>query len=599
MKRIYLLAAFIIALQGLNAQSNISLTSSEAENILTGNYDPASYQAGVVITDHRQIICELDNSVSTDSLKAYLEVLETFQTRHTYSDTVSPIHGIGAARRWVYSKFKQFRSRNDNRLIPAYLEFDRLAGLCGDGLGFKNVLGVLPGTDTTDPSVIILEAHMDSRCESNCDTSCYAPGMDDNGSGTALVMELARVMSRYSFKHTLVFMLTVGEEQGLYGADAMSLYCLNNNVSVRAVQNNDVIGGVICGATSSPPSCPFEDHIDSTHVRLFSHGNFAFEHRSFARTIKMYNEEKLSPISSVPMTINIIGQEDRVGRGGDHIPFRQDGFRNVRFTSANEHGHGAPGAGYTDRQHTVNDILGIDTDNDNAIDSFYVDLNYLRRNAMINGSSATLLAQGPDAPGFILHDEPGGLRVEITSLTSMPEFRVGMRTTANIEFEQVYSFSGTSFVIPGQVMGSNYFVSVAAIDGNQIMGPFTAEQRAITDANTASAPQDSLPHKLSCASVGIKEIRKSRNRALQLLPCTPNPLLDYTNISVRVSKEIAYGEAVIKVKDSKGVEVASLPIVLKPGESTIRYEHQGASGVYYYSLVVDRQVIKTMKMIVE
>ncbi|MFM8243385.1 MAG: M28 family peptidase, partial [Crocinitomicaceae bacterium] len=125
----------------------------------------------------------------------------------------------GAARRWAFQKFSSFSAQAENRLIPSYFQFDKT--IC-NVTQHRNVIGVLPGTDTSNHEVIIIEGHMDSRCENECDITCQAQGIEDNASGSALVFELARVMSKCSYKNTLVFMLTIGEEQGLYGADAFA-----------------------------------------------------------------------------------------------------------------------------------------------------------------------------------------------------------------------------------------------------------------------------------------------------------------------------------------------------------------------------------------
>jgi hypothetical protein len=214
--------------------------------------------------------------------------------------------------------------------------------------------------------------------------------MEDNGSGTVLVMELARIMTKYAYNHTIVFALVTAEDQGLYGAKAFSQWVVDNNVRLRAVLNNDCIGGITCGQTASPPGCPGLNAIDSTHVRIFSYSpstdsNKVSPHKQLARYIRLQQEEKINPLLATPMTINIILTEDRGGRSGDHMPFRQKGYTAIRFTSRNESGNGSGTP--PDRQHSVRDILGVDTSvpPDGVIDSFYVDPGYLRRNLIMNG----------------------------------------------------------------------------------------------------------------------------------------------------------------------------------------------------------------------
>ncbi|MCH8317909.1 MAG: M28 family peptidase, partial [Bacteroidetes bacterium] len=362
MKKIIILFVAILLNNLLLAQTpfNILVTNPIAEDVLLGNYDPANYTPSIIINNADTIIAGIKSEVSADSLHSLLKKLGTFHNRNTYSDTISDSIGIGAARRWVYSYFQNISADNENRLIPSYLQYD-LSALgpvnCFAGQ-FRNTFAVLPGMDTTNPSIVIFSAHMDSRCEAPCDGICKAHGIEDNGSGTALVMELARVMSKYSYNSTFVFLLTVAEEQGLYGAKAFSSYAFNNNLPIKAVQNNDVIGGIICGNTASPPTnCTQMGQIDSMQVRIFSDGTLTLTHRGYARYIKLLYLEKLISIVDVPMTINIMNQEDRDFRGGDHQAFREKGFTAVRFTAQHEHGNGSGTP--PDRTHTPTDLLGV------------------------------------------------------------------------------------------------------------------------------------------------------------------------------------------------------------------------------------------------
>ena len=161
-----------------------------ADQILRGNFNPSDFQSTVVVEHPQTIIENIQNQVNTDSIIRYLEVLSSFETRNSGSDTLSNERGFGAARRWVFSKFQQFSEQNENRLIPSYLQFD--LEICGINQ-HRNIFGVLPGSDVDNHNVIIVEAHMDSRCENVCDVDCLAEGVEDNGSGTALVLELSLI----------------------------------------------------------------------------------------------------------------------------------------------------------------------------------------------------------------------------------------------------------------------------------------------------------------------------------------------------------------------------------------------------------------------
>ncbi len=577
--------------------TNITVTNATAEQVLKGQYTPSDFAATQVIDDHEVILCEMRWGLNPDSLKSYLIQLEAFHTRHSYSDTLSATTGIGAARRWALGKFQQFRAVNEDRLLPTYLKFDWPNGSCGDAFGWKNVLGVLPGSDNADHQLIIVEAHLDSRCAGDCDTACAAPGMEDNGSGAALVLELARVMSRYSFRHTIVFMLTTGEEQGLVGADAMAEWCDVNGIAIKGVQNNDIVGGVLCGQTSSAPSCEAPGSVDSLQVRLFSNGSTSQVHRGFARSLKLFYQEKLQSQMAVPMAISIIPQEDRDGRGGDHIPFRTRGYRNVRFTSANEHGNASvDSVWYTDHQHTSSDVLGVDTDGDQLVDSFFVDFNYLQRNALINGMGATLLALGPQPPTFTVLDEPTGLRVLITGGFNSA-YRIGVRPSgADPEFEAVYLTTDTSFAVPGLEAGTTYYISCAAVNAQGITSPFSREYGKSNDADTPLAPTDPLPYGLDCWGIGIPVVQLLRTDAL--LRAYPNPTSGLTTFTIEVPTLQGRHEAYLEIFDAQGRAVDRVPFRLVPGANTVAYMPRHGSGAYMARLMVDGRLLGSEQVVV-
>lgn len=579
MKNTLTLFGMLIALAGV-AQTNIQVTHLEVDNILKGIYDPDDYVQSNPVTNPQTIIQGIQSEVNPDSLKQYIIQLASFQTRNTGSDTLSSTEGIGAARNWVFNKFQEFSAQNEGRLRPAFLKFEE--NICGMS-EHKNVLGVLPGTDLSDPSIIVIEGHMDSRCDGGCDIDCQAEGVEDNASGTALVIELARVFSKYSFPQTIVFMTTTGEEQGLWGAYAMSNYCENENIPVKAVLNNDVIGGVACGETSSAPSCPGLDDIDSTQVRLFSSGNFNSSHKQLARFVKLEYQEELLPLVDVPMMVTIMTSEDRAGRGGDHIPFRMNGFSAIRFTSANEHGDASNGPGYEDRQHTSEDILGVDTNNDQEIDSFFVDFNYLARNARINGTAATVIAHGPETPDFHLlgygtAEEPI-LDVTIDDYTPGMTYRIALRSSAN-DWDSVYTTTQQfNQLTPPEA--TVHYVSVAAVDANGLESLFGEEKRAFK------------------TQLGLEDIDLSEaENGLQLMQNRPNPFDESTFISVFAAANEVDKNASIVIRDLTGKTIQRFDFVLTEGMNDIEYFHGfGKTGTFLYSLEVEGQLIASKQMV--
>lgn len=575
MKRAILLSVCLLAFYGLHAQTNMLSTNPVAEQVMLGNYNPATYQPSVVINKPNDISKGINDRVSADSLKSYMLALNTFQNRNTGSDTISNTKGIGAARRWAYGKFEQFSSQNENRLITSYLQFDQL--ICNMEQ-HRNVFAVLPGTDVSDKSIIIVEAHLDSRCADNCDTSCIAQGMEDNATGSALVLELARIMSKYSFKNTIVFILTTSEEQGLNGARAFAKYCKQKGIEIKAVLNNDVVGSVICGQTASPPGCMGAETIDSTNLRIFSSGGFNSPHKQLARFIKLEYKEMLADKIAVPMTVNIMTPIDRSGRGGDHIPFTDEKYTSIRFCAANEHGNAdVSNPNYSDRQHTSGDIIGLDTDMDMIVDYFYIDFNYLARMTIINGNAAAMAGIGPATPEFDIATTPGeqGLSVFINTQKQYQNYRVAVRSTTN-DWDSVFTITGSDhgYVFTGDM--ATKYISVASVDADGVESLFSEEK---------------------IAKVSVNEIQKEQQN-IELLQNRPNPFDGETVIGVFVAENAKAENAFISVTDITGKEIKRLPISLHKGVNEVTYEHgYGVTGSYTYTLVVNGEKVQSKRMI--
>lgn len=578
MHKIYLLVlSFLPAL--LQAQTNFLHTNPLAERVLLGNYNANDFSPGNLNpVDPFAIGADVQARISPDSLKSYILRLSAFGNRNTNSDTVSNTFGIGAARRWVYDQFSQYSNANDNRLVVSYFQFDQL--ICSTSQ-HRNIVAVLPGLDPTNNGVVLIEGHIDSRCSGLCDALCVAEGVEDNATGTALVMELARVMSQYRYNNTIVFMVTIGEEQGLYGAGAYATYAQQKSIPMRAVLNNDVIGGIICGKTSSLPSCPGLNDIDSTSVRLFSSGGYNSRNKQLARFIKLQYGENLKPQANVPMNVRIMSPEDRTGRGGDHIPFREKGFPAMRFTSANEHGDASNLPDYTDRQHTSEDVLGIDRDNDAIVDSFFVDFNYLARNAMINANAAAIVARGvPGPPTFTAARAGNVLTVSFDPApTAGQTIRVAIRTLTN-DWDTVYAVTGVAAAtFPCSPTGA-LFVSLANTDEWGAESLFGQEKVVASSTGTEDVQIPDLQ----------PNIRLFQNR--------PNPFDEATWISFWVENMPDYREALLQITDIRGNPVQHIPVSLQQGMNEILYTHgYGQQGSFVYTLLVDGQPVDSRQMI--
>jgi hypothetical protein len=344
------------------------------------------------------------------------------------------------------------------------------------------------------------------------------------------------------------------------------------------VLNNDVIGGIICGETSSAPSCPGLNHVDSTQVRLFSNGGFNSKHKQLVRFIKLQYQEELLPMVSVPMMVTVMSAEDRTGRGGDHIPFREKGFAAMRFTSANEHGNAAVGPDYHDRQHTSDDILGVDTNGDNIVDSFFVDFNYLTRNSIINGVAAAMAAIGPKTPTFDAARSGDDIVVDINDPFNYNSYRVAVRTETN-DWDTVYTLQGSASGNFTTTSNEQFIVSVASVDSNGIESLFSNE--------------------IMLMPVGVDELLENETSAnLELLQNRPNPFDETTIISFFAKEVPDYQKAQILITDLNGRVIQTMETNIHAGVNEIWYEHgYNTVGTFMYSLVVDGKVIGTKAMV--
>ncbi len=301
--------------------------------------------SGIVFGQHVKIdkklpiIEEIVSKISYDNIVEMHDILCSFETRNTFSDTVSSTRGIGAARRYIYKKFKEFSDANGGRMKVYFDAFDHeltgrtraVAERTGQNTyRMVNVVAVLPGK--TDDLRFIINGHYDTIPipSKGLDGVTPNPGANDDASGTVVTMELARVLSQYKFDHTLVFAAFVAEEQGLLGAHHMAQTAEDEGWEIGGVVGDDMVGSIEGG----------NGIIDGSGVRVFSQGPEDSIHRHFARYCK-YVGEPYAP----ELKLNMIFRNDRFGRGGDHSAFVRRGFTGIRFTELNE---------YFERQHGTN-----------------------------------------------------------------------------------------------------------------------------------------------------------------------------------------------------------------------------------------------------
>jgi len=228
--------------------------------------------AGVVYLCPAQTIIvrdpEIENmvkEVNPDSLHSYIMGMVAFGTRSTVSAVTDKKRGIGAARNWVLAKFNQWVAASGGRLTAVIdtTMYPADGNRVKEAINLGNVVATLKGTDPNDTRIFIISGHLDSRRTDVMNGTDDAPGANDDGSGSAAVLECARVMSRHSFPATIIFVTVSGEEQGLLGSTYMAKKARAAGWNIEAVLNNDIMGGNNSNETGI---------IDNTRVRVFSEG---------------------------------------------------------------------------------------------------------------------------------------------------------------------------------------------------------------------------------------------------------------------------------------------------------------------------------------
>jgi len=303
------------------------------------------------------------DAVSQDRIAETLKKLESFGTRNTNSGTISPTQGIEPARQWIFDQFKSFSPRLQVRLDTFHVP---KGGRVTQDVDIANVVAVLPGTTEPD-RIFVIGGHYDTINMTRPDPNNPqpfppAPGVDDDGSGTATTLELARIMSQYEFRHTIVFIAFVAEEQGLLGATHFAQEARQQNQLIDGVLNNDIIGTAVAGNGRS----------DTHSIHIFSPEPMDSNARQLARYVKEIGERYVPE-----MDVQLIYRADRFGRGGDHTPFNREGFAAVRFTTANEN---------FSHQHSIQDNFEN------------VSVPYVTRVAKVDAAALASLALAPKAP---------------------------------------------------------------------------------------------------------------------------------------------------------------------------------------------------------
>ena len=442
-----------------------------------------AYGASAQVADVDGRVTALVASVSEERLGAILKKLESFETRSTLSSTSSTTRGIGAAREWILNELKSYSPK-------LQVSFDTYEvapqGRITHQVELRNVVAVLPGRT---PRRIYISGHYDTLArpggqgasnagtpvdsdagsarpaDSNAPLDNLAPGVNDDGSGTALTIELARVFSQSSidFDATLVFMCHAGEEQGLVGARLHAQRAVAEKIPIEAVFNNDIVGndkggsGIVDGAT----------------IRVYSEGPEDSMSRALARYIQRWGGRYVPSHK-----VRLMARPDRFGRGGDHSAYNQLGFTAVGFRESREN--------FT-RQHDVRDTYAG------------ISLPYLAQNARVNAAAAATLALAPAAPGVVsdrgqpmITRAPSGYDASLqwTPARRAVAYRVFWREAWGPDWQHDLLVGDVTTLVLRNMQIDDYVFGVAAVDAaghESLVAAYVSPPRANTPIKESGA----------------------------------------------------------------------------------------------------------------
>src|SRR5689334_8179247 len=336
-------------------------------------------------------ITNIVREIDAKNIERTIRQLVSFGTRNTLSEQNDPKRGIGAARDWLYGEFLKAAEASGGRMTVEKQSFEQpKAARVPQPTVLTNIVATLKGTQPESASrIYVVSGHYDSMCSSPTDAKCDAPGANDDASGTAAVLEMARVMAKYKFDATIVFMTVPGEEQGLLGATHFAEEAKKANMDIEAMFTNDIIGSSLGANGVKDPhtvrvfseGVPSNETTQEAATRRSVGGENDSQSRQLARFIKEVGERYVPS-----MKVWMIYRRDRYGRGGDHQPFLERGYAAVRFTEPNEN--------YQHQHQNVRIENGIQYGDLPQFDDF----NYIASVARVNAASLAALASAPARP---------------------------------------------------------------------------------------------------------------------------------------------------------------------------------------------------------
>ncbi|WNW02687.1 M28 family metallopeptidase [Tenacibaculum sp. HL-MS23] len=405
-------------------------------------------------------IYDIINTISSDRIKADIKTLTEFGTRNTFSDTISNTRGIGAARRWIKSEFdkistdcnncintmyqKDFVTKEGNRRVP-------------HDAWIVNVVAIQKGTKYPN-RYVIMSGDIDSRASNTMDFTTDAPGANDNASGMAGTIEAARVLSKYQFESSIVYVGLSGEEQGLFGGAGLAKYAKKQGWDIIGVLNNDMIGNItgVDGVIDNRSFRIFSEPVPANEterqrkMRRFYGGEVDGISRQLARYIHKTTKTYMPEMN--PMMIYRL---DRFGRGGHHRPFNDLGFAGIRIMEAHEN--------YTQQHQDIRIEKGIEYG-----DTFkHVNFGYAKKLTSVNAITMANLALAPPSPKEVAI---GGIveasaKLKWNKVKGAKGYKIYWRDTTSPTWDNARYVETTEFTLDGIVI-DNFFFGVASVGQN-------------------------------------------------------------------------------------------------------------------------------------
>lgn len=420
------------------------------------------YPQNLISQNTDQLIYDIIDSVSAARIEKDIRILADFGTRNTFSDTVSDTRGIGAARRWIKSEFDLI-SKNCGNCMNVFYQKDFVTKEDGNRIPFNawvvNVVAVQKGTKYPN-RYIIMSGDIDSRASDTMDFETEAPGANDNASGMAGAIEAARILSKYEFESSIVYVGLSGEEQGLFGGKGLAEYAKNNNWEIIGVLNNDMIGNIegVDGVIDNRSFRIFSEPVPPTesekerNMRRFYGGEVDGISRQLARYI-----HKTTLTYMPEMNPMLVYRLDRFGRGGHHRPFNDLGFPGIRIMEAHEN--------YNRQHQDIRIENGIEYGD--VIEG--VNFDYAAKLTAVNAINMASLAWAPPAPSKV---EIGGIVEPSVKLKwvkvdgEVAGYKIYWRETTAPQWQHS-RFVGdvNQFTLKGIVI-DNFFFGVAAVGEN-------------------------------------------------------------------------------------------------------------------------------------